>query len=132
MAGLEVDETVAAAPPFSGVVVAQVLDVAPIPTPTSLPSAASMPARWRADDRLGAPNVAAGIRVPARWSGRASRRLRHRAGEDARRALEEPSRASSACRKITKACWCCRPMRPVGSEPATYLLLDERKFTISS
>jgi len=65
MAGLEVDETVPAAPPFSSVVVAQVLDVARHPDADKL-SVCRVDAGTGTELSIvcGAPNVVAGIRVP--------------------------------------------------------------------
>lgn len=65
MAGLEVDESVPVAPPFAGVVVAQVLDVARHPDADKL-SVCRVDAGTGAELTIvcGAPNVAAGLRVP--------------------------------------------------------------------
>jgi len=65
MAGLEVEETVPAAPPFSGVVVAHIVDIAPHPNADKLRIC-------QVDDGsgsllqivCGAPNAAAGIKIP--------------------------------------------------------------------
>src|SRR5690554_4850214 len=65
MAGLEVEETVPAAPPFSGVVVAQIIDIAPHPDADKLRVC-------QVDDGsgaplqlvCGAPNAAKGLKVP--------------------------------------------------------------------
>jgi phenylalanyl-tRNA synthetase beta chain len=65
MAGLEVEETVPAAPPFSGVVVAHIVDIAPHPDADKLRVC-------QVDDGsgqplqivCGAPNAAAGMKVP--------------------------------------------------------------------
>jgi len=65
MAGLEVDESVPAAPPFTGVVVAQVLEVARHPDADKL-TVCRVDAGTGAELTIvcGAPNVAAGVRVP--------------------------------------------------------------------
>src|SRR5690606_14241914 len=65
MAGLEVEETTSAAPPFSGIVVAHIVDVAPHPNADKLRVC-------QVDDGsgallqivCGAPNAATGIKVP--------------------------------------------------------------------
>ncbi|MGB3288476.1 MAG: phenylalanine--tRNA ligase subunit beta [Burkholderiaceae bacterium] len=65
MAGLEVEETVSAAPPFSGVVVAHIVEIEPHPNADKLRVC-------RVDDGsgallqivCGAPNAAAGLKVP--------------------------------------------------------------------
>jgi len=65
MAGLEVEETVPATPPFSGVVVAHIVDIAPHPNADKLRIC-------QVDDGsgsllqivCGAPNAAAGIKIP--------------------------------------------------------------------
>ncbi|MGE5666484.1 MAG: YtpR family tRNA-binding protein, partial [Betaproteobacteria bacterium] len=65
MAGLEVDESVAVAPPFTGVVVAQVLSVARHPHADKLTVCrVDAGAGESLNIVCGAPNVAAGIRVP--------------------------------------------------------------------
>jgi phenylalanyl-tRNA synthetase beta chain len=65
MAGLEVDESVAVAPPFTGVVVAQVLSVARHPHADKLTVCrVDAGAGETLNIVCGAPNVAAGIRVP--------------------------------------------------------------------
>src|SRR5512137_917771 len=66
MAGLEVEEVVRAAPPFSGVVVAQVIDVGKHPNADRL-SLCKVDAGTGTplDIVCGAPNVRAGMKVPA-------------------------------------------------------------------
>lgn len=65
MAGLEVEDSVPAAPPFAGVVVARVIDVARHPDADKL-TVCRVDAGTGAELKIvcGAPNVAAGIRVP--------------------------------------------------------------------
>ena len=65
MAGLEVEEVTRGAPPFSGVVVAQVLEVAKHPNADRL-SLCKVDAGTGAllDIVCGAPNVRAGMKVP--------------------------------------------------------------------
>ena len=65
MAGLEVEETAAAAPPFTGIVVAHIVEIAPHPDADKLRVC-------QVDDGsgsllqivCGAPNAAAGLKVP--------------------------------------------------------------------
>ena len=134
MAGLEVDESAPAAPPFSGVVVAQVLDVARHPEADKL-TVCRVDAGAAAELTIvcGAPNVATGMRVPcalvgaelpggfaikeARMRGVVSQGMLCSArelglSEDHEGLLVLPANA------------------PVGGDLRRYLLLDERKVTI--
>jgi phenylalanyl-tRNA synthetase beta chain len=134
MAGLEVDETVAVAPPFCGVVVAEVLDVARHPDADRL-TVCRVDAGAGAVLTIvcGAPNVTAGIRVPcalvgaelpggfaikeAKMRGVLSQGMLCSArelglSEDHQGLLVLPADA------------------PVGRDLRQYLLLDERKITI--
>ena len=134
MAGLEVDETVAAAPPFSGVVVAQVLEVARHPDADKLTVCRVDAGTGGALTIVcGAPNVAAGMRVPCALAGAelpggfAIREAKMRGvvsqgmlcsarelglSEDHEGLLALPADA------------------PVGCDLRRYLLLDERRITI--
>ncbi|MBN9461941.1 MAG: phenylalanine--tRNA ligase subunit beta [Burkholderiales bacterium] len=70
MAGLEVEEAGAAAPPFHGVVVAQVLEVARHPDADKLSVCeVDVGAAGRRRIVCGAPNVAAGMKVPCALPG---------------------------------------------------------------
>lgn len=134
MAGLEVDESIPAAPPFSGVVVAQVLDVARHPEADKL-TVCRVDAGKGTELTIvcGAPNVAAGVRVPcalvgaelpggfaikeARMRGVVSQGMLCSArelglSEDHEGLLVLPADA------------------PVGRDLRDYLRLDERKITI--
>jgi phenylalanyl-tRNA synthetase beta chain len=65
MAGLEVEETVPAAPPFSGVVVAHIVDIAPHPDADKLRVCqVDDGSGQRLQIVCGAPNAAAGLKVP--------------------------------------------------------------------
>jgi phenylalanyl-tRNA synthetase beta chain len=64
MAGLEVEERVPAAPPFSNVVVAQVRSVAPHPAADKLTVCEVDAGAGSLQVVCGAPNVAAGLKVP--------------------------------------------------------------------
>ena len=65
MAGLEVDSMTTAAPPFSGVVVAQVLTLNPHPDADKLRVATVNSGTGEALQIVcGAPNVAVGVKVP--------------------------------------------------------------------
>jgi phenylalanyl-tRNA synthetase beta chain len=134
MAGLEVDESVPVAPPFSRVVVADVLSVARHPDADKL-TVCRVDAGTGTELEIvcGAPNVSAGIRVPcalvgaqlpggfaikeARMRGVVSRGMLCSArelglSEDHEGLLILPADA------------------PVGCDLRQYLLLDERKITI--
>ena len=133
MAGLEVEEIVPVAPPFAR------------------RGGRRRCARWRRHpnaDKLtrvrgrrrhraplpivcGAPNVAAGMRVPCalRRCGAAGR-LRDQGREDARRRRARACcarRASWGCPRIIAACWRCRRMRPSARDVREVLQLDERR-----
>ncbi len=69
MAGLEVEEVTAAAPPFTGVVVGQVLSVAPHPNADRLRVCEVDTGSGVHTIVCGAPNVAAGMRVPCALPG---------------------------------------------------------------
>jgi phenylalanyl-tRNA synthetase beta chain len=70
MSGLEVEESVPAAPPFTGIVVAQVLAVARHPNADKLTVCeVDAGSGTRLNIVCGAPNVAAGIRVPCALEG---------------------------------------------------------------
>jgi len=69
MAGLEVEESQAAAPPFEKVVVAQVLSLAPHPNADKLRVCEVDTGQGQATIVCGAPNVAAGQRVPCALPG---------------------------------------------------------------
>jgi len=134
MAGLEVDESVPVAPPFSGVTVAQVRHVERHPDADKL-TVCRVDAGAGADIVIvcGAPNVAAGIRVPCALAGAelpggfAIKEAKVRGvvsqgmlcsarelglSEDHEGLLVLPSEA------------------PVGSDLRQYLRLDERRITI--
>jgi phenylalanyl-tRNA synthetase beta chain len=65
MAGLEVEETTLAAPPFSGVVVSQIVDLAPHPNADKLRVCQlDDGSGQRLQVVCGAPNAAAGLKVP--------------------------------------------------------------------
>jgi phenylalanyl-tRNA synthetase beta chain len=69
MGGLEVEERVPAAPPFAGVVVAQVRSVGRHPGADKLSVCEVDTGRGLAQVVCGAPNVAAGIKVPCALPG---------------------------------------------------------------
>lgn len=134
MAGLEVDESVAAAPPFSGVVVAQVLEVARHPDADKL-TVCRVDAGTGAALAIvcGAPNVAAGIRVPCALVG-AELPGGFAIKEAKMRGVVSQGMLCSA-RELGLAedhegLLILPPDAPVGRDLRQYLLLDERKFTI--
>ena len=70
MTGLEVEETAAAAPPFSGVVVGHILDLAPHPNADRLRvCSVDVGSGSRLSIVCGAPNATAGMKVPAALAG---------------------------------------------------------------
>src|SRR5690606_3613778 len=64
MSGIEVEETAPVAPPFSGVVVAEVLQVEPHPNADKLRVCTVAAGGAPLQIVCGAPNVAAGMKVP--------------------------------------------------------------------
>ena len=134
MAGLEVDETVAAAPPFSGVVVAQVLDVARHPDADKL-TVCRVDAGTGGELTIvcGAPNVAAGIRVPCALVG-AELPGGFAIGQAKMRGVLSQGMLCSArelgLSEDQEGLLVLPADAPVGSDLRRYLLLDERKFTI--
>jgi phenylalanyl-tRNA synthetase beta chain len=133
MAGLEVDDSVPVAPPFSGVVVARVLEVARHPDADRLAVCRVDAGSGELTIVCGAPNVAAGMRVPcarigaelpggfaireAKMRGVVSQGMLCSArelglSEDHEGLLVLPADA------------------PVGGDLRQYLLLDERRITI--
>ena len=69
MTGLEVEETATAAPPFSGVVVGHILAVVPHPNADRLRVCSVDVGGGRLSIVCGAPNAAAGMKVPAALAG---------------------------------------------------------------
>jgi phenylalanyl-tRNA synthetase beta chain len=100
MSGMEVEELRPVAPPFSGVVVAEILTAEPHPQADRLRVCRSTPAA-AADGPLqivcGAPNARAGIRVPLAWWAPSCRRV----------PTASPSRSASASCAAWKAAACC-------------------------
>jgi phenylalanyl-tRNA synthetase beta chain len=134
MSGLEVDESVAAAPPFSSVVVAQVLSVERHPDADKL-TVCKVDAGTNAELTIvcGAPNIAAGLRVPCALLG---------ADLPGGFAIKE-----TKVRGVVSQGMLCSPRElglsedhegllilpddaPVGRDLRQYLLLDERRITI--
>jgi phenylalanyl-tRNA synthetase beta chain len=134
MAGLEVDETVAAAPPFSGVVVAQVLDVARHPDADKL-TVCRVDAGTGGELTIvcGAPNAAVGIRVPCALVG-AELPGGFAIGQAKMRGVLSQGMLCSArelgLSEDHEGLLVLPADAPVGSDLRRYLLLDERKFTI--
>lgn len=134
MAGLEVDESVAAAPPFSSVVVAQVLDVARHPDADKL-TVCRVDAGTGAELTIvcGAPNVAAGIRVPCALVG-AELPGGFAIKEAKMRGVVSQGMLCSArelgLSEDHEGLLVLPADAPVGRDLRRYLLLDERKITI--
>src|SRR5512137_1288882 len=134
MAGLEVDESVPAAPPFSKVVVAQVLDVARHPDADKL-AVCRVDAGTGAALSIvcGAPNAAVGIRVPCALVG-AELPGGFAIGQAKMRGVLSQGMLCSArelgLSEDHEGLLVLPADAPVGSDLRRYLLLDERKFTI--
>ena len=134
MAGLEVDESVAAAPPFSGVVVAQVLEVARHPDADKL-TVCRVDAGTGAPLTIvcGAPNVASGVRVPcarvgAELPGGFSIREAKMRGVPSQGML--CSARELGLSEEHEGLLLLPADAPVGRDLRDYLLLDERRVTI--
>ena len=134
MAGLEVDETVAVAPPFSGVVVAQVLDVARHPDADKL-TVCRVDAGTGEPLTIvcGAPNVAAGIRVPCALVGAELPGGFAIKAAKMRGVLSQGMLCSARELGLSEdheGLLVLPPEAPVGRDLRGYLRLDERKITI--
>lgn len=134
MAGLEVDESVAAAPPFSGVVVAQVLDVARHPDADRL-TVCRVDAGTGSPLTIvcGAPNVAAGVRVPCALVGAALPGGFAIKEAKMRGVLSQGMLCSARELGLSEeheGLLLLPADAPVGRDLRQYLLLDERKITI--
>ncbi|MCU0765560.1 MAG: phenylalanine--tRNA ligase subunit beta, partial [Burkholderiaceae bacterium] len=134
MAGLEVDESVAAAPPFTGVVVARVLEAARHPDADKL-TVCRVDAGTGAELTIvcGAPNVAAGVRVPcalvgARLPGGFAIREAKMRGVASHGML--CSARELGLSEDHEGLLILPGDAPVGLDLRRYLLLDERRLTI--
>jgi phenylalanyl-tRNA synthetase beta chain len=132
MAGLEVEELNAAAAVFDGVVVAQVLSVAPHPDADRLRVCSVNAGGEPLQIVCGAPNVAAGMKVPCATVGA------HLPGIDIKRAklrgVESNGMLCSA-RELGLSedhggLLALPPDAPVGADIRTYLDLDDNVFVI--
>ncbi len=133
MAGLEVDESVAAAPPFSGVVVAQVLEVARHPDTDRMTVCHVDTGAGVLTVVCGAPNVAAGIRVPCARAGAALPGGFVIEEAKMRGVLSQGMLCSARELGLSddhEGLLVLPADAPVGRDLRQYLLLDERKITI--
>ena len=134
MAGLEVEDSVPAAPPFAGVVVARVIDVARHPDADKL-TVCRVDAGTGAELKIvcGAPNVAAGIRVPCALVG-AELPGGFAIKEAKMRGVVSQGMLCSArelgLSEDHEGLLILPADAPVGGDLRQYLLLDERKITI--
>ncbi len=134
MAGLEVEDSVPAAPPFVGVVVARVIDVARHPDADKL-TVCRVDAGTGAELKIvcGAPNVAAGIRVPCALVG-AELPGGFAIKEAKMRGVVSQGMLCSArelgLSEDHEGLLILPADAPVGGDLRQYLLLDERKITI--
>ena len=134
MAGLEVDESIAVAPAFSGVVVAQVMTVARHPDAEKL-TVCTVDAGNGPPLNIvcGAPNVAAGVRVPCARVG-AELPGGFRIKEANVRGVPSQGMLCSArelgLSEDHEGLLILPADAPVGRDLRQYLLLDERKITI--
>jgi phenylalanyl-tRNA synthetase beta chain len=134
MAGLEVDESVPVAPPFSGVVVARVLEVVRHPDADKL-TVCRVDAGTGAELTIvcGAPNAAAGIRVPCALVG-AELPGGFAIKEAKMRGVVSQGMLCSArelgLSEDHEGLLVLPADAPVGRDLRQYLLLDERKITI--
>jgi phenylalanyl-tRNA synthetase beta chain len=134
MAGLEVDESVPVAPPFLSVVVAQVLSVARHPDADKL-TVCRVDAGTGAELAIvcGAPNVAAGIRVPCALVG-AELPGGFAIREAKMRGVVSQGMLCSArelgLSEDHEGLLLLPADAPVGQDLRQYLLLDERRITI--
>ncbi|MFP5405187.1 MAG: phenylalanine--tRNA ligase subunit beta, partial [Gammaproteobacteria bacterium] len=134
MAGLEVEEATAAAPPFSGVVVGEVREVAPHPNADKL-SVCEVDAGEGALRTIvcGAPNVVAGMRVPCALPG-----ARLPGGFEIRpvamRGVESQGMLCSArelgLSEDHSGLLALPPESPLGADVREVLRLDETVFTL--